>query len=103
MDLKEDVRIKNVLNDAKSINNVKKVNFVPNEDVFLPIARQKLIVDRTTNATNLKIVSLDVKKIKETVRRAKNVARSIVSKRKVIICVIWQIGIVLENKHLQSI
>ena len=97
------MRIKNVLNDAKSINNVKKVNFVPNEDVFLPIARQKLIVDRTTNATNLKIVSLDVKKIKETVRRAKNVARSIVSKRKVIICVIWQIGIVLENKHLQSI
>ena len=35
----------NVFYDAKSVNNVNMVNFVPNKDVFLPIATKKVIVD----------------------------------------------------------
>ena len=52
------------------------VNFVPKEDVFLPLATNKVIADWATNAF-LKNVSLDVN-IKETVWRAKTVLMTIV-------------------------
>ena len=47
------------------------VNFVSKEDVFLQFAAKTLIVEWATNAF-LKDVSLDVKKMKETVQKAKN-------------------------------
>ena len=52
------------------------VNFVPKEDVFLPIAKDKVTVDRATNAI-LKNVSLDVY-IKENVQRTRIVSITIV-------------------------
>ena len=63
------------------------VNFVQKEDVFLPIATNKVIVDRATNAI-LKNVSLDVY-IKDNVRMAKTVLITIVPFHQVIICVIY--------------
>ena len=68
------------------------VDFVQKEDVFLPIATNKVIVDRATNAL-LKNVSFDVN-IKDNVRMAKTVLITIVPFHQVIICVlyfsIWQ-------------
>jgi hypothetical protein len=60
---------------------------VPKEDVFLPIATNKVIVDRATNAI-LKNVSLDVY-IKDNVQRARIVLITIVPFHQVIICVIY--------------
>ena len=63
------------------------VNFVQKEDVFLPIATNKVTVDRATNVI-LKNVSLDVY-IKENVQRTKTVLITIVPFHQVIICVIY--------------
>ena len=77
----------NVFYDAKSVNNVNMVNFVPNKDVFLPIATKKVTVDRATNAI-LKNVSLGVY-IKENVRRTRIVLITIVPFHQVFTCVIY--------------
>ena len=66
---------------------VKMVNFVSKEDVFLPFAKKKVIVDRATYAL-LKNVSLDVY-IKDNVQRAKTVLMTFVPFHQVIICVIY--------------
>ena len=81
------VRVLNVFHDAKTIKIVKIVNFVQKEDVFLPIATNKVIVDWATNAI-LKNVSSDVY-IKENVQRTKTVLITIVPFHQVIICVIY--------------
>ena len=80
------MRISNVFYDAKTVKIVKMVNFVQKEDVFLPIATNKVTVDRATNAI-LKNVSLGVY-IKENVRRTRIVLITIVPFHQVIICVI---------------
>ena len=87
MDLRENVRITNVFDDAKTVKIVKMVTFVPKEDVFRPLATNIVIVDWETSAF-LNIVSLDVN-IKETVQTTKNVFMTIVSFHQVIICVIY--------------
>ena len=81
------VRITNVFHNAKTHKIVKMVNFVQKEDVFLPIATNKMIVDWATNVI-LKNVSLDVY-IKENVQRTKTVLITIVPFHQVIICVIY--------------
>ena len=76
------------------IQYVQMVNFVSKEDVFLQFAAKTLIVEWATNAF-LKNVSLDVKKMKETVRKAKYVLMTIVQ---VIICVICCLFALLTAK-----
>ena len=77
----------NVFHDAKTVKIVKLVNFVPKENVFLPIAKKKVIVDEATDAL-IKNAALDVKKINHAVQRAKNVLMAFVLLHQVIIVVI---------------
>ena len=81
------MRITNVFYDAKIVQIVKMVTFVPKEDVFRPLATKTVIVDWATSAF-LKIVLLDVN-VKETVHRTKIVLMTIVSFHQVIICMIY--------------
>ena len=75
------------IQDAKTVKIVKMVNFVQKEDVFLPIATNKVTVDQATNVI-LKNVSLDVY-IKNNVRMAKIASITIVPFHQVIIYVIY--------------
>ena len=87
MDLKEIVRITNVLHYAKKVKIVKVVNFVTKEIVFQQFATNTVIVELATNVL-LKRASLDVK-IKKTVMMAKPVLMTIVLIHQVYICVIY--------------
>ena len=80
------MRITNVFYDAKTVQIVKMVTFVPKEDVFRPLAAKTVIVDWATSAF-LKIVLLDAN-VKETVHRMKYVLKTIVPLHQVIICMI---------------
>ena len=83
MDLKEIVRITNVLYDAKTVKIVNLVTFVPKKDVFHLLAKNTVIVDWATSAF-LKIVLLDAN-VKETVHRMKYVLKTIVPLHQVFI------------------
>ena len=81
------MRITNVFYDAKTVQIVKMVTFVPKEDVFRPLAANTVIADWATSAF-LNIVLLDVN-VNVTVHRTEIVLMTIVSFHQVIICVIY--------------
>ena len=81
------MRITNVFYDAKTVQIVKMVTFVPKEDVFRPLATKTVIADRAMSAF-LQNVLLDVN-VQEIVQMAKHVLMMIiVSNHQVIICAI---------------